>query len=262
LLSFVLGLLPGEARLGRFEVGNLPVEASWAGRIPAEEWSVYRSVMDRMREAGVPFAVGGAFAVAAYTGQWRNTKDLDLYVLPKDREAAIGVLDRAGLKDYYSVLKYDRRWIYRSHTGPLIVDIIWAMANQRAQVDDAWLTRGAVLNLNGEVVKIIPPEELMWGKIYILQRERCDWPDVWNLIYSAGAGMDWRHLLDRTEGDRPLLAGVLGLYRWLFPEPSRRLPEWLWKELGLEAPRTEGKEEAGRRMRLLDAGLWFRHEIP
>ena len=43
---------------------------------------------------------------------------------------------------------------------------------------------------------MIAPEELLWQKLYILQRDRCDWPDVLNLIYALGPLLDWEHLLE------------------------------------------------------------------
>jgi hypothetical protein len=40
----------------------------------------YVRVMTRLTEAGIPFLVGGAFALARFTGIERNTKDFDLFV--------------------------------------------------------------------------------------------------------------------------------------------------------------------------------------
>ena len=80
--------------------------------------------------------MGGAFGLGAYTGAWRNTKDLDLYILPPDRDTVVSVLTEAGLDDYYGQLAYDRRRIYRSFTDDIIVDAVRAMANRRALVDE------------------------------------------------------------------------------------------------------------------------------
>src|SRR5262245_15222805 len=104
------------------------------------QWGVYEKVMDGLAGAGVPFALAGAFGLAIYTGCHRNTKDLDLCVLPADRQAAIDVVTRLGLTDYFDQLPYERHWIYRSITAGVIVDIIWAMANQRSDVDSWWMS--------------------------------------------------------------------------------------------------------------------------
>jgi aminoglycoside-2''-adenylyltransferase len=96
----------------------------WASAIPASEWSTYKRALESMRMAGVKFMLGGGFAFAAYTGRWRDTKDIDLYVRPTDRLPAIRALDRAGFRDYYDRLRYDRKWIYRSIRSEVIVDVI------------------------------------------------------------------------------------------------------------------------------------------
>jgi hypothetical protein len=126
----------------------------WAASIAAGEWRVYQQVIDEARAANIEFAVGGAFAVAAYTGHWRNTKDLDLYVLPERRQAMIAALTRAGLRDYYDHEAYDRGWIYRAVANDVIVDVIWAMANRRAEVDEEWVVDRAREH-TGTVVQLV-----------------------------------------------------------------------------------------------------------
>lgn len=227
------------------------------GAIPPEQWSIYRRVIQAARREGVPFAIGGAFAFGAYTGQWRNTKDLDLYVLPRDRHAMIDVLVRNGLSDYYSSLPYDRRWIYRGIANGTIVDVIWSMANQRAQVDETWIAGGREVALNGESVRAIPAEELIWAKMYVLQRDRCDWPDVLNVIYAAGPGLNWGHLLDRVGEDWELLKSLLVLFSWLAPGRACVLPAWLWERLELKTPAPAAEDVDRRRVTLLDSRPWF-----
>lgn len=84
-------------------------------RLPPEQSSIYKRVIGEARKRNVRFAVGGGLAAMIYAGQWRNTKDIDLYVLPRDREAMIGMLTDLGLEDYYEQHPYDRNWIYRSY---------------------------------------------------------------------------------------------------------------------------------------------------
>ena len=226
--------------------------------MPDEQWEVYRSVIRRARSRGIQFGLGGAFGYATYTGDWRNTKDLDLFVIPENRDAMIDVLLAEGLEDYYEQARYDRRWIYRGYRADTIVDIIWAMANQRANVDQRWFDAARTVELRGETLLVIAPEELLWQKLYILQRDRCDWPDVLNLIYALGPLLDWEHLLGRLEHDRPLLASMLSLYGWLCPARAQSLPEWLWERLRTPAAADEDAPEVNaHRVCLLDNRPWF-----
>jgi hypothetical protein len=222
--------------------------------IPASQWEVYDCVLSRMSAAGISFALGGAIAYAGYTGRLRNTKDLDIYVVPEDRDGAVTCLTQCALKDYFDELPYDRSWIYRGKRNDAIMDVIFAMANGRTHVTSEWLERGPIVGARGQRFRIIPAEELIWSKLYVVQRERCDWPDVLNVIDSAGPELDWDHLLQLVGEDRPLLRSVLSVYSWITPAGAERLPRSLWHEVDLPAPSTNGQKE---RMHLLDTRPWF-----
>jgi hypothetical protein len=227
--------------------------------LPDEQWEIYRAVIRTARTRKIQFALGGAFGFAAYTGQWRNTKDMDLYVLPEDRDAMVDVLSSAGLADFYGRLPYDRRWIYRGNQDDTIVDVIWAMANQRAQVDQRWFSAARPVRLREEALVVIPPEEMLWQKLYIVQRDRCDWPDVLNIIYALGPALDWAHLIERLEEDWPLLRGVLSVFAWIAPGRARALPEWLWDRLRATPPANGAPEIDRARVDLMDSRPWFQN---
>jgi hypothetical protein len=218
---------------------------------------VYRVAIKALREAQVPFMVGGGFALATFAGRWRDTKDIDFYVHPRDREAAISALTRAGFGDYYPTRAYDRKWIYRSTCSGLIVDIIWAMANQRGQVDDIWFERASSVVIRGEFLKVLPLEELMWCKLYIMQRDHCDWTDLFNLLYAVGPQIEWSHLIWRLEEDVPLLKALLTVYAWLCPRSSRKLPDRLWKRLGMRRAAGVPFKRKRDHISLLDSRRWF-----
>jgi hypothetical protein len=231
----------------------------WSQRIPEKEWAIYATVLDGAAERNIPLAVGGAFAVATYTGSWRNTKDLDLYVLPEHRDRMIQLLTDLGLVDYFDTKGYDRWWIYRSTRDDTIVDVIWAMANHRAHIDELWMS-GPEISMHGRRVRVLPAEALLWDKLYIMQRERCDWPDVLNLLYAAGADVDWEYLLGRIGEDIPLMTGALSVFRWLAPGAAEKFPGWLWERVGLApgSPTTTAQPEfEKRRADLLDRRPWF-----
>jgi len=231
--------------------------ALWPERFPAEQWTLYKRVMNEARERGIKFAIGGALASTTYSGQWRNTKDIDLYIKSSDREKMVEVLSAAGLADYYDQKPYDRDWIYRSCRDDLIVDVMWAMANQRAQVDDVWL-QGPEVEVEGEHFRLLPPEETLWSKLYVLQRDRCDWPDALSLLSAVGAEINWQHLLDRLGPDASLLSALLTVFEWIYPEGAHQLPIGLRDQVAqarLDAPDASGASMD--RARLLDSRQWF-----
>jgi hypothetical protein len=238
-------------------LGRRPrLQFEWMSAISDEQWEVYRRAIQALREAGLRIMLGGGFAMASYTGRWRNTKDIDFYILHKDRDKAKEALTKAGFIDYFDQLPYDRKWIYRSTRAGVIVDVIWAMANQRAQVDDEWFANAARISIRGEQLGVVPVEEFVWCKLYILQRDHCDWTDVLNVLFATGTEINWDRLLKRLEEDWPLLKALLTLYGWVCPRRAARLPESLRKRLKLEAPVIPRRNRFNR-IRLLDSRDWF-----
>ena len=154
--------LGGEDPIPESRTGSHPIAApSWTQLVGDHEWSVYQPALQAMAQGGIPFLLGGAFGLAAYTGRWRNTKDLDFFVMPAQHEAFVDALLKAGFVDYYETLPYDRGWIFRAvHTG-VIVDIIWDTPNRRSQVDEAWIAHAPHIELRGESLLAVPSEELL-----------------------------------------------------------------------------------------------------
>jgi hypothetical protein len=236
---------------------GLGQEIAWADVIPPEQWAIYKDAVRAARRAKVRFLLGGGFGLAAYTGRWRNTKDMDIYVLPAERERIIKGLTDAGFADYYQTLPYDRGWIYRSVREGIIVDVIWSMANRRAEVDPTWFEHSHTLAIHDEVLRVMPPEELLWCKLYVFQRDHCDWTDGLNLIYAAGPRLDWDRLLARMGDDEPILRSALTLFDWLTPSRSAQLPDSLRSRLCLLPSKPVSPEAEQARIRLLDSRAWF-----
>ena len=232
----------------------------WSNRLPDEEWRVYERVAQEARSAGVQFAFGGAFATAVYTGELRNTKDFDFYIQPADLDAMKAAVSRSGLTDHFERLPYDRSWIYRASEGDVLVDVIWAMANQRAVVDPLWLSRGPLVEIRGEQMRAIPLEELIWAKLYVLQRERTDWGDILNLVSAQTSSIDWDHLMSRLGSDTPLLAAVLLIFAWLDPAAARSIPDHVWVRLRVAPDSGQGQNvvDSAARAGLIDSRPWFR----
>ncbi len=235
----------------------LPKPVQWSDIIPAGQWASYRCAIQAAHKAGIQFLLGGGFGLAVYTGRWRNTKDIDFYIFPRDREGMIAALSNAGFVDYFDQRPYDPGWIYRSTRDNIIVDIIWSMANRRAEVDELWFKRAQTVAIRDATVQIMPAEELLWCKLYILQRDHCDWTDIFNLLHAVGAELDWSHLLKRVGADVPLLQAALTIFNWLCPKRVAALPPWLRKQLDLPMPKKETHECEPDRIKLLDSRNWF-----
>jgi hypothetical protein len=226
--------------------------------IPEAQWAAYEPVLEQANAKGLSFAVGGGIAFSLYAGHRRNTKDLDLFVLASQHEPILQLMHNSGFEEY-TEFPYDRSWSYRGVRNGFILDILWRMLNDRAPIDESWMTRGWEVETRGVPLRLLPVEELIWTKLYIVHRDRCDWPDILVLLGARGEHLDWKHLLWRVGDDAPLLGSVLSLFRWMCPGKAAGLPSWVWNEVGLAAREPNcGLPEVDReRIALIQKGNWY-----
>jgi hypothetical protein len=242
---------------------NAPIEAPWGTLIPDDQWAALQQATTAIRNAGVPVLLGGALALATYTGRWRNTKDVDVIVRPSDHSRAVAALQVAGFEDYFSRGPYDRSWIFRSCKDDVIYDVIWQLPNHRVVIDDDWFCRAPDVRLRNELHRAVPPEELIRVKLYVMQRERCDWVDVLNVLAGAANRIDWTWLVQRMGRDLPLLHGVLALFNWMCPGRALTLPSWLRMQFALDDVDVDNADEMERRRAaLFDSRPWFAMHLP
>ena len=176
----------------------------------------YRDAMAVLEQAGIPFLVGGAYAFALYTGIVRHTKDFDLFILPRDFDGALAALAAAG----YPVERNFPHWLGKAHGADgSFVDLIFGSGNGLTRVDEAWFRharRGEVL---GVQVRLCPPEEMLWSKAFIMERERYDGADVAHLLHCCAGEIDWHRLLDRFGEHWRVLLSHLVLFGYIYPAP-------------------------------------------
>ena len=226
-------------------------------QVSEAQWGFYDDVLAAARGTGKPFAIGGALAFATYCGYYRNTKDLDLYVPSESRQDFIDAVTQIGATDYYDTNSYDRGWIYRSTRDECIADLIWSMANYVRPIDADYFNGETQLLLRGKSYAVLPAEELILNKLYIMNKARCDWFDVFNVLYATRSQLDWDRLIQKMGEDRILLASALAVFAWICPGRVQFFAQNVWKQLGIPVPNSEGPEIDRRRVASLDSRPWF-----
>src|SRR3954447_24344059 len=73
-----------------------------------------------LRDAGIPFMVGGGVAAWARGGP-ESVNDLDLIIKPDDAENALQVLEQAGLRGE----RPPEGWLLKAFDGDVLVDLIF-----------------------------------------------------------------------------------------------------------------------------------------
>jgi hypothetical protein len=190
-------------------------------------YDFYCRAMEMLLTAGVPFLVGGAFALQRYTGIARDTKDFDLFVRPDDMQRALEALAAGG---YATELTYPH-WLGKAWQGDDFVDIIFSSGNGVAEVDDSWFTHGIDDVVFGRNARLCPPEEIIWSKAFVMERERFDGADIIHLVRALGPRLDWPRLLERFGEHWRVLFSHLVLYTFVYPGARAQIPAWVIQQL-------------------------------
>ncbi len=197
--------------------------------IASEEKSrFYRRVLETLTGENIDFLVGGAYAFTRYTQIDRKTKDFDLFVRAADVDPALSALERA--LGCHSEFTY-KHWLGKAYCGRDFVDIIFSSGNGVATVDDLWFEHAVDHAVLGVPVRIIPPEELLWSKAFIMERERYDGADVLHIMHALAEKLDWERLLRRFGAYWRVLLSNMVLFGFVYPGERTRIPEWAMREL-------------------------------
>ncbi|SEL79135.1 Uncharacterised nucleotidyltransferase [Parapedobacter koreensis] len=172
--------------------------------------------------------IGGGHAVVHYTGIHRATKDLDIFCQPQEYPKILKCFAENG----YRTELTDSRWLAKVFKGDYFIDIIFDTVNNICKVDDTWYAYAEEGDFCGIPVKFVPPEELVWCKIYVQNRERNDSADVNHLLLKTGHGLDWARLWKRLDTHWHLLLAQLLIFQFVYPSDYRSIiPDWLFHDL-------------------------------
>jgi hypothetical protein len=192
-----------------------------------EEQEVHAEALRILNGAGIRYVVAGAVALGHYTGLWRNTKDLDLFLVRSDLTAALTILATHG----YTIDEPAEHWLANARRGQYYVDLIHGFGGWRAPIDEEWYARGVPATVLGQAVRVAPVEEMIWIKAYVAHRERFDGADILHLIEACGRSLDWGHLLERFDDCSELLLFYLCLYEFAYPSRRDDVPSPIKQEL-------------------------------
>lgn len=195
--------------------------------VPAEQREAFGLALRVLNEAQVPYVIGGAFAVYFHTGFWRNTKDMDLFLLPRDVRAAVARLSEAGFRTRMQ----SEYWLAKAFMNDYMIDLIFGEGNWLRPVDQHWLDRSWPCTLFDVPVRVAAIEELITSKAYVAGRERFDGADITHLILASRGRLDWMHLLSRFDGHWQLLFSYLNLFQFVYPSDRDLVPDWLLAEM-------------------------------
>ena len=187
----------------------------------------YRDAMEALGAAGIECLVGGAYAFAIQTRVERVTKDFDLFVRPSDVARTLEVARASG----YDAAISSPHWLAKIESERGFIDVIYSSGNGVATVDDEWFAHARHDQVLGMTCAICPPEEAVWSKSFVMERNRFDGADVAHILLARADSLDWERLLRRFSSSWRVLLSHVVLFGFVFPTERARIPAWVLDDL-------------------------------
>jgi predicted nucleotidyltransferase len=172
--------------------GNRPIVSTEQER----EFEALLETMKRagalLKEAGVPFVLGGGLACWARGGP-KTEHDVDFLVKPKDAERARQALAQAGMRTE----RPPEGWLLKAYDDGVLIDLIFDPAG--GTIDDDVFARADDLEVHAMRIKVAPLEEVLVQKLLALSEQEPDFSSVLELARSLREQVDWNEVRERTK---------------------------------------------------------------
>ncbi|HEV2059544.1 MAG TPA: nucleotidyltransferase [Solirubrobacteraceae bacterium] len=143
-----------------------------------------RRAVALLREAGIPFIVGGSLAAWARGGP-EVTNDLDLMVRPSDAERVLELLTQAGM----SPERPPEEWLLKAWDGDVLVDIIFETVE--GEVTDEVIARGEELTVTSMAMNVMGLEDMFVLRLKTLNEHHLEYAGLLKMARALREQVDW-----------------------------------------------------------------------
>ena len=137
-----------------------------------------------LRDAGIPFVVGGSLAAWARGGP-EVTNDLDLMVRPSDAERVLELLTEAGMTPE----RPPEEWLLKAWDADVLVDIIFCTVE--GEVTDEVIARGEELTVTSVSMNVMNLEDMFALRLQTLNEHRLDYAPLLKMARALREQVDW-----------------------------------------------------------------------
>ena len=166
-----------------------------------------------LREAGVPFLLGGSLASWARGGP-ETRHDLDLMIKPADVERALEALADAGMRPE----RPPEEWLVKAWDGDTLVDLIYCPKG--LPMDDDVIARGEELSVLGMEIRVMALEDVMATKLMALTEHSLRYEGLLQIARALREQIDWPAVRART-AESPFARAFFVLLEGLDVIPER-----------------------------------------
>jgi hypothetical protein len=144
-----------------------------------------------LRDAGIPFLLGGSLASWARGGP-QTRHDLDLILKPEDAERALETLQQAGMRPE----RPPEDWLFKAWDGDTLIDLIYCPKG--LPVDDDLIARGEELSVLGMDIRVMALEDVMATKLLALTEHSLRYEGLLQIARALREQIDWPAVRART----------------------------------------------------------------
>jgi Nucleotidyl transferase of unknown function (DUF2204) len=167
--------------------------------VPSEETpfdvllETLKKVAGLLRDADIPFLLGGGLAVWARGGP-ETVHDIDLMLREPDAERGLELLSSAGLRTE----RPPEGWLYKAFDGGVLVDLIFRPSGQ--PIEDAVFDRAEDLNVYAVPMQVMSLEDVFVTKLTAMREHEMDYESVVQMARPVREQVDWNDVRERTNG--------------------------------------------------------------
>jgi hypothetical protein len=156
-----------------------------------------------LRDAEIPFALGGGLAVWARGGP-KTEHDVDFFVKREDAERAKRALQGVGMRSE----RPPEGWLLKAWDADVLVDLIYEPRG--GPVADDWFERAEVMDVYAVQMPVASLEDVMVTKLLALNEQNLDYSSVLETARAVREQLDWDVVRDRT-GDSAFATAFMTL---------------------------------------------------
>jgi predicted nucleotidyltransferase len=146
-----------------------------------------------LREADVPYVLGGGLAVWARGGP-ETEHDVDFFVKAADAERAVQALDGAGFRTE----EPPEGWLYKGYRDGVLVDLIFDPSG--IVVDDDFLERAEELEVHAVRMPVMTADDVLVTKLLAMREHHMDYDRVLEIARTVREQIDWDEVRGRVDG--------------------------------------------------------------
>jgi hypothetical protein len=137
-----------------------------------------------LRDAGVPFLLGGSLASWARGGP-ESRHDLDFMIKPADVERAVAALTAAGMR----AEDPPEEWLVKMWDGDVLVDLIFCAAG--LPIDDDVIARGEEMSVLSMQMRVMAIEDVLTTKLLSIDEHRIRFEGLLPIARALREQIDW-----------------------------------------------------------------------